>query len=110
MTIRVSVPSIDDESYNKILNYYNENKNSNQQNIEKLNRVEGGFFIEILENFENNKIDENYCDVNCKIKQLRWNKRRLVPYSCYASFSEMEEKLLFESMKHILGEDKVCLE
>ena len=92
MRIRVFIDSIDEFTCNQIINYYNNNKLDNEESLENLDRCEGGFKIKIT-----NKLDE-LCDSNEKIKQLRWNKKCLIPYKNYESFSNNQSILLFESM------------
>ena len=47
------------------------------------------------------------CDSNEKIKQLRWDKKKLISYKHYLSFTDTELLLLFESMKEVLGENVI---
>jgi len=90
-----------------IINYYNTNKDVCDEPIEELIRSGGGFKINIPE-----KANEKR-DSNNKIKQLRWARRILRPHCCsfgaFPSFNEKETLLLFETMKHVLGEAVVEL-
>ena len=101
MLIKVLIDYIYNESYDKIIDYYNINKNKNDELLERLYRSECGFQIKIK-----NKKNQN-CDSNEKIKQLRWNKKYLIPFNLYESFTKKELLLLLESMKYVLGEKVV---
>lgn len=48
------------------------------------------------------------CDANRKIKQLRWNKKYLVPEK-YINFTEKEQILLYDSLVYALGNENVIL-
>jgi len=100
MSICVTVDIITKEMRSKILEFYNATKPENDPPLEILDRCEGGFQIKIL-----NKQNVN-CDINEKIKQLRWSKKCLVPFNHYPDFSKDETFLLFRSMHSVLG-DKV---
>ena len=104
MSICVTVDIITKEMYISIIEFYNTTKPVNEAPLEILDRCEGGFQIQILDNHKDSNID-NY-DKNTKIKQLRWSKKCLVPFKNYKSFSKDETFLLFRSMHRVLG-DKV---
>ena len=108
MQIRVLVNKFSKHEMDQILIYYNSHKNNNDKCIERLNRAEGGFMIEIDKIDEINKIDKNSNEnPNEKIKQLRWDKKKLVKHQHYPSFTDTELLLLFESMKEVLGNNVV---
>jgi hypothetical protein len=73
MQIKVLVDIIEYEDLQKILDYYNSNKSIDEEPLEVLDRCEGGFKIAIP------YMKDIMCDMNRKIKQLRWNKKYLVP-------------------------------
>jgi len=98
MSIHVTVDNISMENYNKIIDFYNRNKLEEDSRLERLDRCEGGFQIKIPE-----KQNEN-CDVNLKIKQLRWYRKQLVEFKNYKTFNEQELLLLFRSMQSVLGD------
>ncbi len=100
MHIEVLFDVITGDDCNKIINYYNSNKGENKQPLEKLDRCEGGFMIK-KEN------SSSFADENDKIKQLRWNRKCLVPFKNYTSFSEEEEQLLYNSFLETFGATKV---
>jgi hypothetical protein len=68
--------------------------------LERLNRCEGGFQIQI------SYMKDQYCDPNNKIKQLRWNKGYLSPMK-YISFTYKEQKLLYYALVYVIGEEYV---
>ncbi len=101
MSIKVNVHTLD---YGIVLDYYNKNKKISDIQLEKLDRCEGGFQFQIIEK------QHDDCDSNEKIRQLRWYKGYLIPHKRYETFTEEEILLLFESLKHVLGEENVSLE
>ena len=86
--------------YQPILTYYNENRPQGTEELEELNRAEGGFMIKIPENK-----DEQ--DINNRIRQLRWSNLRLVS-DIYIGFNDEQLDLLYESFINYLGEDNLC--
>lgn len=103
MPIKVFVNSIEPDTFKKILDFYNSNKDIDEQPLEELDRAEGGFQIRIPE-MENVMLDSND-----KIKQLRWSRGYLVRHKFYRGFTEKEEKLLYEAL-HFGLDGKVLLE
>ena len=96
---------ISDFDYNPVLKYYNEKREKDSPELEELDRMEGGFKIKLPANYYNDYHDDPI-DPDCKIAQLRWNRRRqLIPG--YIGFNNKEKSLLFESLCHVLGEDNV---
>ena len=96
MPIKVFIDYIHEVDYIKILDYYNMNIPYGQPKLEVLDRCEGGFQIQ--------DISRKYeTDANMQIKQLRWKKKQLVPYSTYKGFDKYEETMLFIAMRSILG-------
>lgn len=96
MTIKVFIDSIDQSDLEKIIGYYNNNISPDQPKLEILDRAEGGFQIKINEK-------EHEHDSNKKIKQLRWQKKHLLPYKNYIGFDKSEEIMLFNAMYSVLG-------
>jgi hypothetical protein len=103
MTIKVLIDSFSFEELKQIIDYYNNHKQPVEEQLEELNRAEGGFKIQIT---ELKSID---CNENKKIKQLRWDKKSLVSKG-NIGFTENEEKLLYKSMVQILGIKNVIIE
>lgn len=96
MPIRVTATSIDAETFHAIINYYNTNKPEDEEPLERLNRAEGGFKIQIASK------KHLVCDDNLKIRQLRWSRGELV--SCgYIGFTAKQEAMLYEALVHGLG-------
>jgi len=95
MTIRVFVDSITASMYEEIKKYYNENKPADEELLEILDRAEGGFKIQIPEK-------QNEPDENNRIRQLRWNKKRLIAEYPLIGFTEKQEYLLFEALVNVL--------
>lgn len=96
MRIQVFVNTIDNESFQKILDYYNSNKCSDEDSLERLDRAEGGFQIKLPEN-EIVKRGENN-----KIRQLRWNKGNLIVAPYTIGFTEKQQLLLFDALNYAL--------
>ena len=95
MPIRIYVDYIDQVDYDRIVDYYNANIPFGEPKLEILDRCEGGFQI---------SCPSGGNDPNQNIKQLRWNKKRLVPFYGYKGFSKYEEMMLFIAMKSVFGD------
>ena len=102
MYISVKFDSISKEQYQRVIEYYNKNKLLTDNNLQVLDRAEGGFKINLDFN------EEKY-GVNGKIKQLRWCKGKLLLPGYYIDFTNDEKILLYKSLCHVFGEDKVLL-
>jgi hypothetical protein len=96
MPIRIYVNYIDKVDYDRIIDYYNMNIPIHEPKLEILDRCEGGFQIPCPSGED---------DPNRNIKQLRWNQKRLLPYSGYKGFSKYEEMMLFIAMKSVFGDN-----
>ncbi len=96
MRIQVLVSNIDNETFQKILDYYNSNKCDDEENLERLDRAEGGFQIKLPEN-EIVKRSENYM-----IRQLRWSKGKLIVAPYTIGFTEKQKILLFYALNYAL--------
>jgi hypothetical protein len=104
MPIRVLLDTIEYEDIEKIIALYNLKKDYNDEPLERLDRCEGGFKIR-LKDYDNLSGDDN-----AKIKQLRWQYRYLKPFVGHRGFELKEEIILYESMKLVLGDEKVVFE
>ena len=105
MYISVKFNSISKEQYQRVIEYYNNNKLLADNNLQVLDIPEGGFKINLdfyEENYDNN-------DINKKIKQLRWCKGKLLLAGQYIDFTNDEKILLYKSLCHVFGEDKILL-
>lgn len=98
--IKINIDVITADQYEKIIKKYNEIKPETWQPLQRLPRAEGGFQLEILE-----KQDIKCRNQNQKIKQLRWDKKCLVPYQYYLGFNHRETELLYHAMKSVFGEN-----
>ena len=105
-TISVKFASISQVEYQQIIDYYNSIKPNHYMRLKILDRCEGGFQIS-LDDSELALVKS--CDVNCKIKQLRWNRRKLDRLK-YIGFNQEETILLYRSLVHVFGETTVVLE
>jgi hypothetical protein len=106
--IKVLVETIDTETYQQILDFYNNNKEKHEYPLQRLSRAEGGFQIELPKN-EWKKDYLGLTGSNEKIQQVRWNKSRLV--SCgYIGFTEKQYILLYEALVYSLEPGTVILE
>jgi len=98
-TIKVLVGTI---SYEPVLEYYNSHKEAHEPPLQRLDRFEGGFKIDIPE------LKDKYIDPNNKIQQLRWSRGYLKSMG-YFGFNGKQTKLLHESLVNALGESNVLL-
>ena len=96
MPIRIYRNYINKADYDKIIDYYNSNVPFDHPKLEMLDRCEGGFQIPCPSSGET--------DATQNIKQLRWNKKCLVPCATYKKFSKYEELMLFIAMKSVFGD------
>tara|TARA_B100000927_G_C16436742_1_gene457965 strand:+ start:300 stop:698 length:399 start_codon:yes stop_codon:yes gene_type:complete len=87
--------------YQPILDYYNTNRPEGTQMLEKLNRCEGGFQIK-LDNYD--EIEDS--DINNKIRQLRWCRRKLVS-DMYIGFTDKQLDLLYKAIESSFGKENV---
>jgi len=102
MSISVKFTSYSSEEVTRVIDYYNQIKPSHSNVIEELDRCEGGFQIALAE-------EMGMADVNNRIKQLRWNKRKLDPMN-HRGFTQEETLRLYQSLVHVFGESFVSYE
>jgi hypothetical protein len=95
MPIRIYVDYIEQTDYDRIIDYYNMNIPFDEPKLEILDRCEGGFQI---------PCPCGETDANQNIKQLRWSKKRLMPFCGYKGFSKYEEMMLFIAIKSVFGD------
>jgi hypothetical protein len=93
MIIQVLSPTI---SYQPVLDYYNAHKPHDEEPLERLDRAEGGFQIQLPE-MKNKCVDENR-----KIRQLRWANGKLV-CGLHIGFTEKQTIMLYEALVNALG-------
>ena len=99
--IKVLVGSIDKETFQKILDYYNSNKEENENPLERLDRAEGGFQIRIPEEKWVKNPYTGYTDENKKIQQLRWSNGRLIGFG-HISFNMKQYMALYDALVYEL--------
>ena len=102
-TISVKFASISQVEYQQIIDYYNSIKPNHYMMLKNLDRCEGGFQI-ALDDSELALVKS--CDVNCKIKQLRWKNRKLDPMN-HKGFTQEETLRLYQSLVHVFGQSLV---
>jgi hypothetical protein len=107
-TIRVTLDNID---YDQICQYYNTEKQPEWNPIQKLHSLEGGFYIDRTDQEieAHNRFITN-SNMHGRIKQLRWNKKRLVTPISFYGFSIDEKILLYNALSEIHGSENVFLE
>jgi hypothetical protein len=93
MRIKVSADTV---NYASVIAYYNANKPADEEPLERLDRFEGGFQIQI-ESMKNTPIDSNL-----KIRQLRWSRGCLLS-GYHIGFTEKQTLLLYEALVHSYG-------
>lgn len=100
------VVNINTVNIENICSFYNNHKKQEWNKLYPLVRAEGGFCIPV-EGYEEQEV--NLKD-NSRIKQVRWNRKRLfTPAGCY-KLTEEELGLLHKAMVHEHGEEHVFLE
>ena len=104
MPIRTVLGTIE---YAPVLAYYNTHKKEGDAPLERLDRAEGGFYI------QKEEIDATDSIQLCKndtIRQVRWSKRCLIQYLNYDPLTSEEQELLLAALQHVLGPDNVFLD
>jgi len=106
-SIQVLTDTLPKDGYKLICEYYNTHKPEDAMFIRKAGVYEGGFEIPLNKD-ELNILSQRYSnlDPNQMVRQLRWNMGWLLSFG-YAGLHESEEKLLLDSLIHVLGKDKV---
>ena len=100
MLIKVLVDRI---FYTPVLEYYNSHKPDDEEPLKVLDRMEGGFMIEIPELKNNLNVGPN-----SKIQQVRWSRGTLSSLG-FIGFSDNQTLLLYESLANALGHQNVIL-
>ena len=103
MPIKLLVDSIDNEKMQQILDYYNENKSTEEEPLERLDSCEGGFQIKL------SYMKHQMGDIDKKIKQVRCHNGYLTSKG-YISFRYKEKMLLYDSLVYVLGSNNVIHE
>ena len=95
-------------SYENVCDYYNSHKPDEWNPLSRLDRAEGGFSIDI-QNYQPDPHDVFSRDPNAKIKQVRWQRKKLLKPAGWVGFSCKETQLLYESLCYVHGQDQVIL-
>ena len=82
-------------NYQPVIDYSNNHKPYDEEPLERLDRVEGGFQIQIP------SMKDKMVDVNRKIRQLRWDQGKLVSMF-YIGFNEKQTMMLYEALVQAL--------
>jgi hypothetical protein len=97
--IKVLVDTINKETVQQILDYYNEKKSKDENPLERLDRAEGGFKIGInKDKWEKDHL--GYTDANLQIQQVRWSNGRLV--GRHKSLNMKQYMLLYDALVYAL--------
>lgn len=91
MRIKVNVSKI---TYHPIIEYYNFHKEKDEEPLEALDRMEGGFYIFLPKPINYNN---GYIDFNDTVRQLRWSRNTLHSIG-FINFTDKQIMLLYESM------------
>jgi hypothetical protein len=108
LQIRVSFETITPDQTNAVIDYYNQHKNADWNEIEKNVAAEGGFMIAL----KPDEIKPDSKNPNDMVKQVRWNRKRLLSgrYGKYLNvFSDDETTLLYDAMVSVFGKELVEL-
>lgn len=97
MPIRVLVDTISKETIQKILDYYNNNKEADEYPLERANVAEGGFEIQLPEKEWKKNRYTGCVGANDKVRQLRWKNGYLNSLG-YTSFTAKQSLLLYDAL------------
>lgn len=93
MRIQVLAKTVD---YASVIDHYNAHKPVDEEPLERLDRTEGGFQIQLVE------MKNRFVDENLKIRQLRWANGYLVS-GFHIGFTEKQTMLLYEALIYSYG-------
>lgn len=96
--IKVNVKTLNPD---EVCNIFNRIKQSDMLQLKKLDRLEGGFMLE-LPGKQDLRIDANE-----KCKQLRWHRGFLKQHFGYMGFNREELDTLYLALQEHIGEDNV---
>ncbi len=109
LQIQVSFETITPQQSSAVIDYYNQHKNADWNEIEKNVAAEGGFMIAL----KPDEIKPGSKNPNDMVKQVRWNRKRLLSgrYGKYLNvFTDDETTLLYHAMVSVFGKEVVVLE
>jgi len=102
MPIRVLIKTFTTDQMEAVLNHYNTNKTADEAPLERLDRTEGGFQIQLPENQWKINPYFGFADSNDKIRQLRWSNGYLQSMG-YIGFTKKQTMLLYEALVYGFG-------
>lgn len=106
MQITVTFDIITQEQTSQIVDYYNQHKPAEWNNLEKNHAAEGGFCIAL----KPDEIIRKTSNINDRIKQLRWERKKLVGGRYGKSLNDAEIQLLYESLCSVFDNECVKIE
>lgn len=101
--IRVLQTTVD---YAAVIKHYNSIKDKTDAPLQKLDRAEGGFKLDIPPK-DLDQGQQYHDDTNDKIKQLRWKNKCLVVQPGMQGFNANELWYLFSALKMSMGDENV---
>lgn len=108
MTIKVLVDTFKRETYQHVTSFYNGNKPADWKNLIEGRFAEGGFEIELEDDYLNRQRAKGLSNPNDLFRQVRWSNGTLVSFG-YFPFTAEQTELLYRALKHGFGADKVIL-
>jgi len=108
MTIKVLVATFKKEVYQQVTAFYNQNKPAGWKNLIEGRFAEGGFEIELEDDYVNSQRAKGRSNPNDLFRQVRWSQGRLESFY-YIPFTEEQTELLYRALQHGFGADKVVL-
>jgi hypothetical protein len=108
MPIRVLVDKFKQDVYHQVLTYFNQNKPVEWKNLIVGRFAEGGFEIELEDEFLARQSAKGLCNANDLFRQVRWHKGNLESFF-YIPFTAEQTELLFRALQHGFGADKVII-
>lgn len=106
MQITVTFDIITQEQTGEVVNYYNQHKHAEWNNLEKNEAAEGGFCIAL----KPDEITKQTSNINDRIKQVRWERKKLVGGRYGKSLNDSEMQLLYESLCSVFDNEYVKIE
>jgi hypothetical protein len=105
MQIEVTFDIITPTQTKQAIDYYNQHKPVDWNEIEKNDVAEGGFCIPL----KPEQIKPGTRDINNKIKQVRWNRKKLVNWKHYNCMEDAETQLLYQALCSVFGDECIKL-
>ena len=108
MTIKVLVDTFKQEIYGQVTTYFNQHKPQEWKNLIEGRFAEGGFEIELEDEFLARQKAKGLRNPNDLFRQVRWNKGTLDSFY-YIPFTAEQTELLFCALQHGFGANKVII-